>query len=482
VTGLSRSELLRRGAAALAAGNVYALLDGLAAPPARAAALLAPRREQYLLGGVPVIRELGIEVLVPPLHHRVVTANLRVKTPAALAKAQARLERALQTLETRYPATPAGLGVTVGWGLPYFRRVVPKLSDGRRYPRYLPVDTRSSKQKGTNVPAVLDAVRFPSDGPDVVLGADDVVFQLRSDQVAHLDDAYDALLSRLGDVFAVRSVRNGFVGGGFGTGPGLAKQMALAAGVPGADLIVDGVQMFLGFTSTQKAAMAPDRIANFETLRGFTDQAPRTFWSGGTAMHLSHLNEDLERWWRDVPFQDQLRSMTRPGLNVPDKTYTIAEDITVVEKAADVHADLAKFGAVGHSAALQTVTRLAADTRDAYGALRARGTAIVQRADFNTLDNPFAQSVIAGEVSATPAAGLHFVAFAPTSDLFNRARRALDGQLGDGSTLPLDPRAPAQGFNSFVKATHRQNFLVPPRTQRSFPLLRLRARASTTRA
>ena len=47
--------------------------------------------------------------------------------------------------------------------------------------------------------------------------------------------------------------------------------------------------------------------------------------------------------------------------------------------------------------------------------------------------------------------------------------------LGDGSTLPLDPRAPAQGFNSFVQATHRQNFLVPPRTQRSFPLLGLRA-------
>ena len=35
VSGLSRSELLRRGAAALAAGNVYALLDGLAAPPAQ---------------------------------------------------------------------------------------------------------------------------------------------------------------------------------------------------------------------------------------------------------------------------------------------------------------------------------------------------------------------------------------------------------------------------------------------------------------
>jgi hypothetical protein len=470
VTGLSRRELLRRGAIAFAAGNVYSLLDGLAAAPARAAVAVAPRREQYLLGGVPVVQELGIDVVVPPLHHRVVTARVRATSLAALGRGQTRLEHTLRALEARYPATPAGLGVTIGWGLPYFRRLVPKLADGRRYPGYLPLDLPSSKRTGKHVAAVVDATRFPSDRPDVVLGADDVVFQLRSDQVAHLDDAYETLLDGLQDLFVVQSVRNGFVGGGFGTGPGLAKQMALAAGIPGADLIVDGVQMFLGFTSTQKAAMAPDRIANFETLRGFTDQTPRTLWSGGTAMHLSHLDEDLERWWRDVPFQDQLRSMTRPGLTVPDKTYTLAEDVTVAEKAADVRADLAKFGAVGHSATIQTVSRLQSDTRDAYGAIRLRGTAIVQRADFNTLDNPFAKSAVVSEASTTPAAGLHFVAFAPTSDLFNRARRAMDGQLGDGSMLPIDPRAPAQGLNSFVNATHRQSFVVPPRALRSFPL------------
>jgi hypothetical protein len=476
LTGLTRRELLQRGAVALAAGNIYSLVDGLGAVPARAAAVAVSRREQYLLGGVPVVQELGIDVIVPPLHHRLVTARVRVGSPAALRKAQTRLEHAIRGLEGRYATTPAGLGVTVGWGLPYFRRLVPKLADGRRYPAYLPIDLRSSKSTGKHVPAVVDAVRFPSDPSTVLLGGDDVVFQLRSDQVAHLDDAYETLVVKLADLFAVQSVRNGFVGGGFGTGPGLAKQMALAAGVAGAELIVDGVQMFLGFTSTQKAAMAPDRIANFETLRGFTDQKPNTLWSGGTAMHLSHLTEDLQRWWQQVPFQDQLRAMTRPGLTVPDKTYTIAEDVTVVEKAADVHADLAKYGAVGHSATIQTVSRLQADTRDAYGALRPRGTAIVQRADFNTLDNPFAQSAVAGEVSATPSAGLHFVAFAPTSDLFNRARRAMDGQLGDGSMLPIDPRAPGQGFNSFVNATHRQNFVVPPRALRSFPLVdRLKA-------
>jgi hypothetical protein len=468
MSGLSRRELLRRGAAAIAAGNVYALLDGLAAVPARAAIAVRPTKEQYLLGGQRVVLELGIEVIVPPLHHRVVTARVRVRGAAGLAAAQHRLEQALASLERRYPATPSGLGVTVAWGLPYFSRLIPKLTDGRRFPTYLPADIRSSKARRKRVAAVVAATRFASDDASVVLGGDDVAFLLRSDDQSHIDDAQRSLL--LADLFEVRSVRNGFVGGGFEAGPGLAKQMGMAAGVPGAELIVDGVQMFLGFTSTQKAAMAPDRIANFETLRGYTDQTTRSYWSGGTAMHLSHLNEDLERWWKETSFAEQLRSMTRPGLSVPDKTYTIAEDVSRVERPADVHADLAKFGGVGHSGALQTVTRLPADTRDAYGVLRPRGTALVQRADFNTLDNAFAQSAVASEVSATPAAGVHFVAFAPTSDLFNRARRAMDGALGDGSSLGLDARSPAQGFNAFVRATHRQNFLVPPRAHRAFPL------------
>lgn len=473
MSGLSRLELLKRGAAAVAAGNVYALLDGLAAAPARAAVSATVQREQYLLSGLQVVRELGIEVIVPPLHHRVVTARVRALGSAQLRAAQARLEQALAAVERSYPATPAGLGVTVAWGLPYFRRLVPKLSDGRSFPAYLPADLVSSRARGRRVAAVTDAGRFESDNTSVVLGADDAAFLLRSDSVEHIDTAYRRIFGELADLFHVTSVRNGFVGGGFGPGPGLAKEMALAAGVPGAELVVDGVQMFLGFTSTQKAAMAPERVASFETLQGHTDQRPGSFWSGGTAMHLSHLDEDLEGWWRNVQFADQLRAMTRPGLSVPDKTYTIAEDISRVETAADVHSDLARFGGVGHSAALQTVTRLQHDMRDAYGMVRPRGTAIVQRADFNTLDNPFA-SVPA----TTPRAGVHFIAFAPTTALFNRARRAMDGALGDGSRLPLPARASGQGFNSFITATHRQNFIVPPRAHRSFPLAEL----ATTRA
>jgi hypothetical protein len=39
--------------------------------------------------------------------------------------------------------------------------------------------------------------------------------------------------------------------------------------------------------------------------------------------------------------------------------------------------------------------------------------------------------------------------------------------------LPLPARARAQGFNAVLRTTHRQNFLVPPRAHRSFPLAEL---------
>jgi len=72
-----------------------------------------------------------------------------------------------------------------------------------------------------------------------------------------------------------------------------------------------------------------------------------------------------------------------------------------------------------------------------------------------------------------PSAGLHFVVFTPTADDFHRTRLAMDGVLPDGSSVPIDPRSRQQGFNSILRTTHRQNFLVPPRKHRAFPLVEL---------
>src|SRR5262249_6095497 len=101
--------------------------------------------------------------------------------------------------------------------------------------------------------------------------------------------------------------------------------------------------------------------------------------------------------------------------------------------------------------------------------------AIPHRADFNTLDNPFAWSSQpqVDQMGSDPAAGVHFVVFNPTSDDFRRNRLAMDGVLPDGTRLPIQAGARGQGLNSVLKTTHRQNFLVPPRHHRSFPLVEL---------
>jgi hypothetical protein len=109
---------------------------------------------------------------------------------------------------------------------------------------------------------------------------------------------------------------------------------------------------------------------------------------------------------------------------------------------------------------------------DNYGERYAAGTALVQRADFNTLDNPFGwtSDKRTDRWKATPAAGLHFVSFTATASIFEHVRRAMDGHYPDRHSPGLPPHDEELGFNSVLRTTHRQNFLVPPRARRSFPL------------
>jgi hypothetical protein len=248
----------------------------------------------------------------------------------------------------------------------------------------------------------------------------------------------------------------------------------MAAGVPGADLIPDGSELFLGFTSTQRHALGPPRIVNFETL-GLVDLGPRSYFHGGTHMHLSHVFEDLEAWYLNFDFRARVDTTFRPMLDVESGTQTVPQPPREASTTSDVRSDYERFGAIGHSSALQTSSRLQADVRGADGTLYRKGTAIPQRADFNTLDNPFFWSATpeVDRMADGPSAGLHFVVFNPTSDDFHRNRLAMDGVLPDGETLPFPPRARGQGLNAVLRTTHRQNFLVPPRRHRSFPLAEL---------
>jgi hypothetical protein len=446
-------------AGALGAAGVYELVDRLAgSAPNRAAATAAPR-EQHVLDGVRVVEDGGVEVVVPPLHHEVVTAKLAVDS-RDVGDAQRALEQALGRLDERYEASPAGLGVTVAWGLPYFETYVPGA-----WSRYAPHDRRAER------PVLLPGRRFPSDPKELLVEDNDVAVLLRSDDREHIDDAAEAL-DELG-VFRITSIRKGFAGGGFEGGQSLPKRLATAAGVPGADLIPDSAELFLGFTSTQRTGLGPRKIVNFESL-GLVDVGDGYFREG-THMHLSHIHEQLDTWYQLFDFRDRVDTTFRPGLSVAPGTLTVRQAQEDVSAAGDVERDFRRGGTIGHSAALQTASRLLSDHVAEDGTVYRAGTAIPHRADFNTLDNPFFWSSQPERdgMRDGPAAGVHFVVFNPSGDDFERVRLAMDGVLPDGTKLAFAPGRGRQGFNAVLRTTHRQNFLVPPRRHRAFPLAEL---------
>ena len=167
-------------------------------------------------------------------------------------------------------------------GLPYFRRLVPGAATA-----HLPIDRRAGK------PAVQDARTFPSDPNGTVLEANEIAILLRSDYRPHIDDAVDrprssGLLStdeaapRLRRRLARRRVTR--CRGRWRSRPGSRAPSSSPK----------ARELFLGFTSTQKGAFGPGRIANFETSARRSVAAATS--AAARPASLARL-EDLEAWY-----------------------------------------------------------------------------------------------------------------------------------------------------------------------------------------
>jgi len=65
---------------------------------------------------------------------------------------------------------------------------------------------------------------------------------------------------------------------------------------------------------------------------------------------------------------------------------------------------------------------------------------------------------------------LQFTIFVPTADFFRRMR-VNQASLDLQNQFGVDPDD--NGLERFLTATRRQNFLVPPRRNRAFPLVEL---------
>lgn len=468
----TRRQFVQDAAATMLGARVYELADALVAPPRRRLVWPPLQPEQNIIQDLRLFTSEGVVVFAPPRYSEVVTARLQLDASrASLAEARAELQQRLELLDDRYPPTPAGLAVTVAWGLPYLSRFVPGQAA-----RELPRDLRATAARGRPVSAIEPAERFPSDPSGLILEENDLAVLFRSDSLERIAEGFERIFSPGTGYLRVTSRRQGFAGGGFEGGPGLPKLLASAAGIPGAASIPGGAEFFLGFTSTTKSPNGLERIVNFETL-GYADLGASGYFRHGTHMHLSHLFEDLEAWYGRSTHAARVASMFRPGLEVAEGTQTLPQGPDRVESEADLARGYRRYGRVGHSGSIQPASRLEHDVLGPDGVVYPKGISIPHRADFNTLDRPFAYSSDPDRdgVRAGAAAGLHFVVFNPTSDDFRRNRLAMDGRLPDGAALPLGPRPAGMGINEIIRATHRQNFLVPPRPHRSFPLSELRA-------
>ena len=453
---VSRRTLLRVTAGGLVASAgaaaLYATLSQLAPPSRR---VYGPPPGGYPIGQyqiaqyggrVTIDRESSVEVEVPPVWNLVMTATL-ARSPSN--SDQQRLEAALRAIESAYPYSPSGVFALVGYGLPYFRAHIPQAAFAAHIPRTV---------DGSDAPALIDAIRFPSDPAATLLESNDIVFHLRSDHLDFLLDAQHALFGQSGrlagrpapqadiaDLFHVTSVRTGFVGAG------LPQQMARNAGFAFADQIPAAAPLFMGFTSTQRLGQATEATVSFDgkrdpLLEPLTTARPSDYFAGGTILHVSHLFEDLDAWYK-LGYDDRFTRMFNPGLMTMPGRVTVN---TVWLNPNPTEPDASRHGVIGHTEAIQV------------GSRSPEGQALQLRVDFNTLD------ALDGS-RASP--GVHFLAFVPTAQVFHASRQAMDA-AALARRYGLDPHA--NGINAFLTVTRRQNFLVPPRRHRAFPLLEIR--------
>ena len=427
-----------------------------------------PPRTQYELPGVTEEMHLEVPVAVVPLWHAVVTARLAF--PASdhdsLRLAGRRLDEALAEVEAVYPLGPAGIFIQVAYGLPYFRERIPGKLTGEHMPR--------STMPGTEGQwAVIDSIRFPKDPEDIVLEDHEVCFHFKSDYREHIENVIDVLFrpgdpllngipaphAYLGDLVTVTTIRHGFAG------RGMPKKIGVRLGIPGAESVPDGAMLFMGFTSSHVHGLAQSNLANFETVPGYTDLTPQSYFAGGTSMHLSHIAIKLDEWYAYGP-RERLHRMFHPRRTEPPEVLSPDQAPATSSFEPERDADARQYGLVGHNEQIQFLSRVKDETTTAYGQKLQRGTVFFLRQDFDTVENPFGFSVH-NEIGTRPRAGVHFIGFGPSAQHFEKMRLEMDGvEHQQRYGLPEQNL----GFTKMLVTTHRQNFLLPPREHRAMPL------------
>ena len=480
---VSRRTVLKAAAATGLALSAPGILEVLAGPTNRLAHTAPDVLPdiQFDIGAfiAPAETINGVPVRFGPVFTRFVTLALsRNPTDAD----QHILAAALDTIESRYPFTPQGVFTFVGYGIPYFKR----LPGGMRgplvqqhVPRLLSEKSRLALEEAvpspTDVSRSNPGIRKESFNVPVVIEHNDMLLTLRSDILAHTSDVVEWLLNgsnrlngrarqspQFHGLFRITSNRVMF------QKIGLPRKVADAHHLPFAAQVNHQSPMWMGFADQQTDASGPAAITTFQGNHSarLTTARPGDYLANGAIQHLSHVIQDLDQFYAppDETFTERVqyafRSDPIPSIGNADQ-FTDGGGPAFLKNVFQGPNDALKNAAgintfegehrMGHVAALQRSSR-AADGAPIHIRMDGPG--------FDSMDVP----------NGSNQPKLQFTVFVPTADFFTKMRRnqaSLD--------LVKKYRVPAEdnGLERFITATRRQNFLVPPRRHRAFPLLEL---------
>jgi hypothetical protein len=429
----------------------------------------------------------SITAQMPPVHTMFLTIRLN---RAPTKTDQANLTSSLATLESVYQFSAAGMITFLSYGIPYFNKL-PGGMNGTLVSSHMP-----RLSSNTSRFALEEAVPSPTDvssaNPSITkerfnvpvrIESNDMLITLRTDNTVIMTDVINwlngsgrlngtahasptLLTSGLGTITSSRAMFVAF---------GVPRNMAETHGFEYSQRMSSDSPMWMGFLDQQTNGAGPAAICTFagNASAHVTTARAGDYFDNGSIQHLSHDIQDLVQFYESPaqdpagvgePYQERVQYMFRsnpiPSLGNSDQftnqggpAYLLNVNQGPNDAAANAQAINTFQGQhrMGHLSALQRSSR-AAD-----------GTPMHIRMDGPGLDN---MDVPGGAV--TPK--LQFTVFVPTAEFFrvmrvNQASLDLVNQFGVADE--------DNGLERFLTATRRQNFLVPPRRNRAFPLIEL---------
>lgn len=491
--GISRRSALKLGITGLVASEV-ALVSELAKVPSRIArAGGTPSDIQFNIGDFidPVQLVNGIPFQFGPVFTYFTPARL-TRNPTKTD--QSVLAAALNRIEDFYSWSPDGIFTFVSYGIPYFN----KLPGGffgslvtNFMPRLLSDQSRFALEEAVPSPTDVSSVN-----PNIVkrnfnigvrIEGNDVLFTLRSDSTGRLNDVLGWLQGDntlggffvpspdFGGLFSWQTTRLMF------QQPGLPRQVAFNNNLWFAGRVRDTSPMWMSFADQQVSGSGPAQICTFagNSSAHLTNKVAGNYFDNGSIQHLSHVVLDLGIWYADAtqdppegePYLERVQYMFRSN---PPPNFGFTDQFTngggpaflenVFNGTGDAALNAQGIGTLdnahrmGHLTALQRSSR-ASDSTPIHMRMDGPGFSSM---DVPNVSRPF--PALSGSVQPK----LQFTVFIPTANFF-RVMRIRQASLDLVSQFGVEDED--NGLERFTTATRRQNFLIPPRRHRAFPLV-----------